>query len=169
MSLIRVRFTTGVNCSADGCKINVGSVQLQSNSKYFLVDGLTKVTYNTEEPQTLTSPYSSSGWTDYVDNWTYNKDITLMTTPSTVFLEVGVYESNTTNSSIESVVCKVIKFNNESITKSSNANSLFFVIGDNFIIDGSSQNNIARFLVNETKDVTISSSNNATAIYIEKI
>ena len=171
--LLGIQVFQGKDCNfKQGCKIRLtpdGEAQrFNSNTRYYLVDGDVSIEYEGEPQQVMSSPYGSN-WSSYVNSWDYSKDVSLTVLPTTLFVKVSLIDK-TSNTELDQV-SSVIKLENTSITKSMNSNTSMIVVGSTYTVDGNEYTNqIARVIPAKTaREVTISTQNSCSLIYIEPI
>jgi hypothetical protein len=163
------RYTARRSSGCEGgseCTIRVENNQLNPDSKYFLISGSMNVEYMGQAKNQINSPYNSFGWVNYINNWDYDKTVSLTTSPTTQFIQIFA-ESVSTNEAVPLTATVFYGFNT-STKKSANSESYILVLGDSFIVDGQSANNQKVVKISQDRDVVISSDGEFRAIYVER-
>ena len=172
---IKIKQIIGGGCTSTiGCNMslepNVSPQKFNLNKSYYLLRGGIVVDYEGENTVNVVCPYNSN-WNPYVDQWNYDKNVTLTTTPNTKFTVVSVTESNTNNA--VAFTSSVLLLENSNLTKTMNANSYLLVFGSAYSIDSVNYHNINRqsrtIFANSPREVQISTSNSCELIYLEPI
>jgi hypothetical protein len=133
---------------------------------FFLLNGTMFLTYGDSEPFSLSSPYTSTEFVDYVDRWNYDENFNAKSTQSTVFLYTHVVDA-------ETVTPKIAVLEPGSTVKHINANSKLIVVKDENTaceIDGVQYTDSKNFLEFDNliaKDVNISVSERSHLIYLQ--
>jgi hypothetical protein len=133
---------------------------------FFLLDGTMFLTYGAAESFSLSSPYTSTEFVDYIDRWNYDENFNAKSTKSTVFLQLHVAE-------VETVTVKVAVLEPGSTVKHINSNSkLILVKNENATceIDGIQHTDPRTFLQFDNlieKDVNITVSEKSHLIYLQ--
>jgi hypothetical protein len=133
---------------------------------FFLLKGNMFLTYGDSESFSLSSPYTSTEFVDYVDRWNYDENFNAKSTQSTVFLYTHVVDA-------ETVTAKVAVLEPGSTVKYINANSKLIVVKDeNTVceIDGVQYTDSKNFLEFDNliaKDVNINVSERSHLIYLQ--
>ena len=168
---ITIKQFIGEGCpSTIGCNIsleaNVSPQKFNLNKSYYLLRGGIVVDYEGENTVNVVCPYNSN-WNPYVDQWNYDKNVILTTTPNTKFIVVSV-----TNNAV-AFTSSVLLLENSNLTKTMNANSYLLVFGSAYSIDSVNYHNINRqsrtIFANSPREVQISTSNSCELIYLEPI
>ena len=168
---IKIKQIIGGGCpSTIGCNIsleaNVSPQKFNLNKSYYLLRGGIVVDYEGENTVNVVCPYNSN-WNPYVDQWNYDKNVILTTTPNTKFIVVSV-----TNNAV-AFTSSVLLLENSNLTKTMNANSYLLVFGSAYSIDSVNYHNINRqsrtIFANSPREVQISTSNSCELIYLEPI
>ena len=168
---IKIKQFIGEGCpSTIGCNIsleaNVSPQKFNLNKSYYLLRGGIVVDYEGENTVNVVCPYNSN-WNPYVDQWNYDKNVILTTTPNTKFIVVSV-----TNNAV-AFTSSVLLLENSNLTKTMNANSYLLVFGSAYSIDSVNYHNINRqsrtIFANSPREVQISTSNSCELIYLEPI
>ena len=168
---IKIKQFIGEGCpSTIGCNIsleaNVSPQKFNLNKSYYLLRGGIVVDYEGENTVNVVCPYNSN-WNPYVDQWNYDKNVTLTTTPNTKFIVVSV-----TNNAV-AFTSSVLLLENSNLTKTMNANSYLLVFGSAYSIDSVNYHNIngqsRTLFANSPREVQISTSNSCELIYLEPI
>ena len=170
MSIKIKQFIGGGCTSTIGCNIsleaNVSPQKFNLNKSYYLLRGGIVVDYEGENTVNVVCPYNSN-WNPYVDQWNYDKNVILTTTPNTKFIVVSV-----TNNAV-AFTSSVLLLENSNLTKTMNANSYLLVFGSAYSIDSVNYHNINRqsrtIFANSPREVQISTSNSCELIYLEPI
>ena len=170
MSITIKQFIGGGCTSTIGCNIsleaNVSPQKFNLNKSYYLLRGGIVVDYEGENTVNVVCPYNSN-WNPYVDQWNYDKNVILTTTPNTKFIVVSV-----TNNAV-AFTSSVLLLENSNLTKTMNANSYLLVFGSAYSIDSVNYHNINRqsrtIFANSPREVQISTSNSCELIYLEPI
>ena len=170
MSIKIKQFIGGGCTSTIGCNIslevNVSPQKFDLNKSYYLLRGGIVVDYEGENTVNVVCPYNSN-WNPYVDQWNYDKNVILTTTPNTKFTVVSV-----TNNAV-AFTSSVLLLENSNLTKTMNANSYLLVFGSAYSIDSVNYHNIKRqsrtIFANSPREVQISTSNSCELIYLEPI
>ena len=149
------------------CHINLPNGQFDSNSKYLLIQGSMNVEYMGQGKNFIDTPYTSTGWMNYIDSWNYSRSVSLTTKPPKTQFLIVTLNSLGENTPLESLV-SVCNISNASVTKSANTQSYFFVIGESFIVDGQTAARQKTVKIDQARDVTISSSGECSILYVEK-
>jgi len=172
---IKIKQFIGGSCTAAvGCNIsletNVSPQKFNLNKSYYLLRGGIVVDYEGENTVNVVCPYNSN-WNPYVDQWNYDKNVILTTTPNTKFTVVSVTEGNTNNA--VAFTSSVLILENSNLTKTMNANSYLLVFGSAYSIDSVHYHNIngqsRTIFANSPREVQISTSNSCELIYLETI
>ena len=170
MSITIKQFIGGGCTSTIGCNIsleaNVSPQKFNLNKSYYLLRGGIVVDYEGENTVNVVCPYNSN-WNPYVDQWNYDKNVILTTTPNTKFIVVSV-----TNNAV-AFTSSVLLLENSNLTKTMNANSYLLVFGSAYSIDSVNYHNIngqsRTLFANSPREVQISTSNSCELIYLEPI
>lgn len=172
---MKIRQFIGGSCTSTvGCNIsleaNVSPQKFNLNKSYYLLRGDMIVDYEGENTVNVVCPYNSN-WNPYVDQWNYDKNVILNTTPNTKFIVVSVTEGNTNNT--VAFTSSVLLIENSNLTKTMNANSYLLVFGSAYSIDSVNYHNIhgqsKEIFANSLREVQISTSNPCELIYLEPI
>ena len=170
MSIKIKQFIGGGCTSTIGCNMslepNVSPQKFNLNKSYYLLRGGIVVDYEGENTVNVVCPYNSN-WNPYVDQWNYDKNVILTTTPNTKFIVVSV-----TNNAV-AFTSSVLLLENSNLTKTMNANSYLLVFGSAYSIDSVNYHNIngqsRTLFANSPREVQISTSNSCELIYLEPI
>jgi hypothetical protein len=157
------------HCPNGECAINVEN-QFQTTSKYLILDGTVNIKYDGEEKTALSSPYTNTGWSEYVDSWEYDKSVTVTTgDTSAVFAQVTLKSQDESNNiAYYATSAYVYNLSNEMIVKTVNADSWIYVKGETFTLDGVEKNIQGLIAIKQERDVIISSTGSCKVLYIEK-
>ena len=168
---IKIKQIIGGGCTSTiGCNMslepNVSPQKFNLNKSYYLLRGGIVVDYEGENTVNVVCPYNSN-WNPYVDQWNYDKNVILTTTPNTKFIVVSV-----TNNAV-AFTSSVLLLENSNLTKTMNANSYLLVFGSAYSIDSVNYHNIngqsRTLFANSPREVQISTSNSCELIYLEPI
>jgi hypothetical protein len=143
--------------------------RFKRDTQYFLLAGGVYARYEGEGENLILSPYSAT-WTSYDDSWNYDKNVTLKILSSTVFVSAHVFleKHHPGKTRVDS---SAITFENSTVTKSMNADTLMLVVGSDYSIDGAEYTNQKLRIVTatEAREIRVSSNKFCSLIYLEPV
>ena len=174
---LKISYSDGIVCtSEDGCYIKTlvpGSHDqqfTQPNNYYLLMDGTIDINYVTNNSiQSVTSPYNS-GWSNYIDHWTYSEPVKVKLYRETKF--VHVKSLNSANDAVELNV-KLGKVNNETITTSIDGSGVLMFYGNNIVYsvgeDSNKTDKVYRFQLTSPQTLTFNSTSESFCLLIQEV
>lgn len=143
--------------------------RFKPNTQYFLLAGGVYARYSGESENLILSPYGST-WTPYHDPWRYDTDVTLKILSSTVFVSTHVFLEKHHPGKTR-VDASALTFENSTVTKLMNADTLMAIIGPEYTIDGTEYTNQKMRIITatEARELKVASNKTCSLIYLEPL